>query len=160
MIVIQGSDSGGHGLERSVGIVTLFPKAADALRNAGFGNIALVAVGGIVEGRGVAACLALGAAGVVMGTRFLASTEASIAKGDQDAVLRSKDGGLSTFRSKVYDILRGTPCWPERIGGRGIIKRSFLDAKEGTVTEENRKAYAKALKLGDLGWAEDGRLTA
>ncbi|KAI4173360.1 MAG: hypothetical protein LQ348_006595 [Seirophora lacunosa] len=160
VIVVQGSDAGGHGLERSSGIISLFPETADALRDAGFGHIALVAAGGIVDGRGVAACLTLGTAGVVMGTRFLASTEASIAKGYQDAVLRTKDGGVSTARSKVYDILRGTTGWPERIGGRGIINQSFLDAKDGRVTEENKKAHAEALEQGDLGWAEDGRLTA
>ncbi|KAI4138772.1 MAG: hypothetical protein L6R39_006617 [Caloplaca ligustica] len=160
VIVMQGSDAGGHGLERGAGLISLLPETADALRAAGFGHIPLAAAGGIVEGRGVAACLALGAAGVVMGTRFLASSEASIAKGYQDAVLRAKDGGISTVRSKVYDILRGTTGWPERIGGRGIINQSFLDAKDGRVTEENKRAYAEALEQGDLGWAEDGRLTA
>ncbi|KAL9020251.1 MAG: hypothetical protein Q9185_002534 [Variospora sp. 1 TL-2023] len=142
-------------------LISLAPLAvADPLRNAEFGNIALVAAGRIAEGRGVAACLALGAARVVMGRRFLALIKTSIAKGYQDAVLRSKYGGLSTVRSKLYDILRGTTGWPERIGGRGIINRSFLDAKEGTVTEENKKAYAKPLELGDLGCVEDGKLTA
>ena len=119
-----------------------------------------MAAGGVVEGRGVAACLALGAEGVVMGTRFLASTEASIAKGYQDAVLRAEDRGVSTVRTKVYDTLRGTTGWPERIGGRGIINQSFLDAKDGQVTDDNKEAYAEALKTGDLGWAEGGRLTA
>lgn len=160
LIVVQGSDAGGHGLERSAGIISLFPETVDALEDAGFGHIPLVAAGGVVEGRGVAACLALGAAGVVMGTRFLASTEASIAKGYQDAVLRAKDGGVNTVRTKVYDTLRGTTGWPERIGGRGIINQSFLDAKHGQVTAENKKAYAEALEQGDLGWAEGGRLTA
>lgn len=160
VIVVQGNDAGGHGLERSAGIMSLFPETADALKKAGHGNIPLVAAGGIVEGRGVAACLVLGAEGVAMGTRFLASTEAQIAKGYQDAVLRAKDGGVSTMRSKVYDILRGTTGWPDWIGGRGIINQSFLDAaKDGYVTEENKKAYAEALKQGDLGWGENGRLT-
>ncbi|KAL8934440.1 MAG: hypothetical protein Q9216_005912 [Gyalolechia sp. 2 TL-2023] len=141
-IVVQGSDAGGHGLERGAGIITLFPETADALKEAGFEHISLIAAGGIAEGRGVSACLALGAEGVVMGTRFLASTEVQIAKGYQDAVLRARDGGVST------------------IGGRGIINQSFLDAKDGKVTEENKQAYAEALKRGDLGWSEDGRLTA
>ncbi|KAL8904703.1 MAG: hypothetical protein Q9207_003096 [Kuettlingeria erythrocarpa] len=160
VIVVQGSDAGGHGLERGAGIISLLPETADALDKAGFGHIPLVAAGGVVDGRGVAACLALGAEGVVMGTRFLASDEASIARGYQGAVLRAKDGGISTVRTKVYDTLRGTTGWPERIGGRGIINQSFLDAKDGQVTEENKRAYAQALEQGDLGWAENGRLTA
>lgn len=160
IIVVQGSDAGGHGLERSASIITLFPETADALKGAGFEHISLIAAGGIAEGRGVSACLALGAEAVVMGTRFLASTEARIAKGYQDAVIGAKDGGVSTVRTKVYDILRGTIGWPQRIGGRGIINQSFHDAKDGNVTEENKQAYAEALKRGDLGWSEDGRLTA
>ncbi|KAL8696988.1 MAG: hypothetical protein Q9201_007373 [Fulgogasparrea decipioides] len=160
VIVAQGTDAGGHGLERGAGIISLLPEVADALRDIGFGETPLVAAGGVVEGRGAAACLALGAQGVVMGTRFLASTEAQIATGYQAAVLRSGDGGVSTVRSKVYDILRGTTGWPEQIGGRGIINQSFLDAKDGIVTEENKKAYAEALQKGDLGWSKNGRLTA
>ncbi|KAL8764013.1 MAG: hypothetical protein Q9184_000301 [Pyrenodesmia sp. 2 TL-2023] len=160
VMVVQGSDAGGHGLERGAGIISLLPETADALDEAGFGRIPLVAAGGVADGRGIAACLALGAGGVVMGTRFLASNEASIAKGYQDALLRARDGGVSTVRTKVYDTLRGTTGWPERIGGRGIINQSFLDAKDGYVTDENKRAYEEALEQGDLGWAENGRLTA
>ncbi|KAL8694960.1 MAG: hypothetical protein Q9224_003473 [Gallowayella concinna] len=159
VIVAQGSDAGGHGLERGAGIISLLPEIADSLRDEGFQNTSLVAAGGIVEGRGVAACLGLGAEGVVMGTRFLSSTEAEIARGYQTAILCARDGGVSTVRSKVYDTLRGTTGWPERIGGRGVINQSFLDAKDGKVTEENKKAYAQALEEGDAGWGEQGRLT-
>ena len=53
--------------------MTLLPEVADSLRGIGMANIPLVAAGGIVEGRGSAACLALGGCGVVMGTRSLAS---------------------------------------------------------------------------------------
>ncbi|KAL8803208.1 MAG: hypothetical protein Q9182_003309 [Xanthomendoza sp. 2 TL-2023] len=159
VIVAQGIDAGGHGLERGAGVISLLPEIADALKDTGSHNTSIVAAGGIVEGRGVAACLALGAEGVVMGTRFLCSTEVEIARGYQMAVLRAKDGGVSTVRSKVYDTLRGTTGWPERIGGRGVINQSFLDAKDGKVTEENKKAYAQALKEEDAGWGEKGRLT-
>ncbi|KAL8842504.1 MAG: hypothetical protein Q9176_002656 [Flavoplaca citrina] len=159
VIVAQGSDAGGHGLERGAGIISLLPEIADALKHQGLEGISVAAAGGIVEGRGVTACLALGAEGVVMGTRFLASNEARIARGYQMDVLRANDGGISTVRSKVYDTLRGTTGWPERIGGRGIINQSFLDAKGGKVTKDNMEAYAEALKKGDAGWGENGRLT-
>ncbi|KAL8779372.1 MAG: hypothetical protein Q9213_006977 [Squamulea squamosa] len=159
VIVAQGSDAGGHGLERGAGIITLLPEIVDAMKNRGVRDISVVAAGGIVDGRGVAACLALGAEGVVMGTRFLASAEAQIARGYQNAILSASDGGLSTVRSKVYDTLRGTTGWPERIGGRGIINQSYLDAKDGRVTQENIEAYAEALEKGDAGWGKNGRLT-
>ena len=160
VLVVQGADAGGHGLERGAGIITLLPEVADAMQAIGKGNINLVAAGGIAEGRGVAACLALGAEGVVMGTRFLASEEANIAKGYQDDVLKSSDGGVRTVRSKVYDTLRGTTGWPDRYGGRGIINESYMDAVNGEVTDQMKRLYEKALTKGDEGWGEHGRLTA
>ena len=44
------------------------------------------------------------------GTRFLAGKEANITKGYQDNVLRTRDGGLTTARTSVYDILRASPA--------------------------------------------------
>ena len=160
VLVVQGADAGGHGLERGAGIITLLPEVADAMQAIGKSNIKLIAAGGIAEGRGVAACLALGADGVVMGTRFLASEEANIAKGYQHDVLKASDGGVTTVRSKVYDTLRGTTGWPHRYGGRGIINESYMDAVNGEVTDEMKRLYEEALTKGDEGWGEHGRLTA
>lgn len=160
VLVVQGTDGGGHGLQHGAGIITLLPEVADALSEAGHSNICLVAAGGITEGRSVAAAFALGANGVVMGTRFLACKEANIAKGYQNDVLRMRDGGPNTVRSNVYDRLRGTTGWPAHYGGRGIINQSYLDAKEGGITGENKTLYAETLKKGDHGWGEQGRLTA
>ena len=160
VLVVQGADAGGHGLAQGAGIVSLLPEVADALRDIEMGHIPLIAAGGIVEGRGTAACLALGATGVVMGTRFLASKEANISKGYQDSVLRTWDGGLTTVRTSVYDILRGITGWPARYNGRGIINQSFLDSQNGVSIEDNKTLYNKALQKGDGGWEENGRLTA
>jgi nitronate monooxygenase len=160
VLVVQGADAGGHGLERGASIVSLLPEVHDVLHATGMRGISLVAAGGIVEGRGVAAALVLGAEGVAMGTRFLASEEAQVAKGYQNDVIRVGDGGVSTVRSKVYDSLRGTTGWPDHYGGRGIINESFMDAKNGEVTDSNRRNYEEALKKGDQGWGKSGRLTA
>lgn len=155
------TDSERVGLAQGAGIVSLLPEVADEMREMEMESIPLVAAGGIVEGRGVAAALALGAGGVVMGTRFLASKEADIAKGYQYDVLRTKDGGKSTIRTGVYDILRGTKGWPDQYNGRGIINQSYLDAqKDGRITDENKKLYEEALQKGDQGWGENGRVTA
>ena len=78
----------------------------------------LMAAGAIVEGRGVAAALVLGAAGVAMGTRFLASAEANIAAGYRDEVVRASDGGQNTVRTKTYDSLRGTTVWSQGYNAR------------------------------------------
>ena len=53
---------------------------------------------------GVAACLALGATGCVLGTRFLVCEEAVVAKGYQDEILRFSDGGVSTVKTVIYDV--------------------------------------------------------
>ena len=159
VLVVQGADAGGHGLVQSTGIVTLLPEVADALKERGMENIPLLAAGGIVEGRGTAACLILGACGVVLGTRFLACEEANVARGYQGDVLRTNDGGKNTIRTGVYDTLRGT-IWPGEYNGRGIINHSYLDAQKGMVTEENKRLYEEALQRGDNGWGQGGRVTA
>ncbi|MCJ1376717.1 hypothetical protein MMC20_007962 [Loxospora ochrophaea] len=159
VLVVQGADAGGHGLERNASIVSLLPEIADALDRAGCDGIRLVAAGGIVDGRGVAAGFALGASAAALGTRFLACSETPIAKGYKDEVVQAQDGGVTTVRSRVYDQLRGTTGWPPRYNARGIINQSFHDAQGGLVTRENKALYAEALKNGDLGWGVRGRLT-
>jgi nitronate monooxygenase len=110
-------------------------------------------------GRGVAAALALGAQGVVMGTRYLACPEANIAKGYQDAVLHASDGGVNTARGKLYDSLRGTTDWPAHYGGRSVLNESWHDAAKGMSLEENKRRHDEALTTGDEGWGEKARLT-
>jgi nitronate monooxygenase/enoyl-[acyl-carrier protein] reductase II len=72
VIVAQGGEAGGHC--GSVSTMVLVPQVVDVA-----GDIPVVAAGGIADGRGMAAALALGAQGVCMGTRFLASEELGIA---------------------------------------------------------------------------------
>ena len=160
VLVVQGvADAGGHGLEVGASIITLLPEVNDTLHEHGFSKIPLVAAGGIAEGRGAAAALVLGAAGVVLGTRLLATTEAEISSGYQKAVLEAKDGGINTVRTKVYDQLRGTTDWPIRYGGRSVINQTFLDHLSGLPIGENQKLYDEYLQKGDAGWGEQGRLT-
>lgn len=86
-IVAQGAEAGGlRGTFRLepgqdpplIGTVVLVPAVIDALVAEGFGGIPVLAAGGIMDGRGIAAVLALGAAGVLLGTRFAAASEAGI----------------------------------------------------------------------------------
>jgi nitronate monooxygenase len=159
VLVIQGSDAGGHGLAKSCSIISLLPECADTLEEEGFGHIPLIAAGGIVDGRGVAAAITLGADGVCLGTRFLASHEAIISKGYREAVIKAKDGGMSTARTSLYDRLRGTPGWPKIFNGRGVLNQSFWDNEKGMDEAENTKLYEEAVKMGDAGWGEQGRMT-
>jgi nitronate monooxygenase len=157
VIVLQGSDAGGHGLQQRASIISLLPEVSDAFAKAGI-EIPLIAAGGISSGRGAAAALALGASGVAMGTRFLAAEEATIAKGYQNEILRVSDGGVSTVKSKVFDTVRGILDWPPAYDGRGVANRCYINALHGMSDDENRELYKEAMKQGDEGWGPEGRM--
>ncbi|KAJ5894131.1 hypothetical protein N7495_005822 [Penicillium taxi] len=156
VVVVQGAESGGHGRAKDgLGIMTLFPEVADAMAGS---QIPLMAAGGIADSRGVAAALCLGASGVVMGTRFLASSEARINSGYQNEVVRASDGAVNTTRTLLYNHLRGTFGWPAEYSPRTIINKSFLDHQAGSSFEELQTLHDEAQKAGDNGWGPDGRL--
>lgn len=91
-VICQGGEGGGHtGL---VGTLPLVAQAVDAVK------IPVVAAGGLYDGRGLAAALALGAQGVWMGTRFIASAEAHAGQVYKDAILEATDS--DTVRSRCY----------------------------------------------------------
>ena len=163
VLVVQATDAGGHGLERCAGLIPLLPEIDDTLtsfcKQRETDKPKFVAAGGIMDGRGAAAALNLGAVGLVMGTRYLACPEANIAKGYRDAVLKAADGGVNTERGKLYDSLRGTIDWPATYGGRGVLNNSWYDAAQGMSVEENKRLYHEALKKGDKGWGQNARLT-
>jgi nitronate monooxygenase len=91
-VVAQGSEAGAHratfaaGFEESlVGTVALVPQVVDEV------DVPVIASGGIMDGRGIVAAEALGAAGVQLGTAFLTTHEAGTSAAHRDAVLRSRD---------------------------------------------------------------------
>ncbi|KAK5000393.1 hypothetical protein LTR66_000750 [Elasticomyces elasticus] len=159
VLVIQGIDAGGHGFEKGASIISLLPEVADTLAKHGFGDIPLVASGGIVDGRGAAAALALGAQGVVMGTRFLAAKETIIHPGYRTAVLAATDGGQSTVRAKIFDELRGPNIWPVLYDGRGLVTESYNDHAAGVDIAQIRSLHADALKSEHAGFGESRRAT-
>ena len=111
IIIAQGRDAGGHsGTVR--GTMGLVPAVVDAVA-----PIPVVAAGGIADGRGLAAALALGAAGVSMGTRFTASRESLWDQKMKAATLAA--GGDQTEQTRVFDVVRGAP-WPAIYPGRAL----------------------------------------
>ena len=109
------------------------------------------AAGGIADGRGVAAALALGAAGALLGTRFLAACEALVTPGVTKAIIEG--GGEDTDRSRVSDIARGAP-WPSRYPAR-TLRNPFFDRWRGREDElaadpAARQAYREAVARGTL----------
>jgi len=131
---------------QSANVVSLVPETLNALSVIGASHIPVLAAGGIAEGRGVAAALALGAPGVVMGTRLLDAKEAGIPHGWQKEILRVEDGGVSTTRSTLCDRLKGTRGWPGRYDGRMIVSQGRADEKADMTDEDHVEAYKQELK--------------
>lgn len=104
VIVAQGWEAGGH-VVGGVATLPLIPRVVDAVHPR-----PVLAAGGIADGRGLVAALALGAAGVMMGTRFLASEEARVHPAYRDGVLGASE--TDTVYSQLFDI--GWPDAPHR----------------------------------------------
>lgn len=157
ILCVQGSDAGGHGFERGAGIISLLPEIADVLAENGFSDIHLVAAGGITDGRSAAAAFALGAEGVVMGTRFLAAPETNMHPVYREAILAASDGSQSTIRCKLFDELKGPNIWPEAYDGRGIVMESWSDHLAGVDIEEIRARHADAVQEESAGFGSNGK---
>ncbi|HET6793181.1 MAG TPA: nitronate monooxygenase [Acidimicrobiales bacterium] len=94
LVVAQGTEAGGH--TGQVATLPLVPQIVDAVGD----RVPVVAAGGIFDGRGLAAALALGADGVWVGTRFIATQEAKAQAGYKDKLLTTAEDG--TVVSRAY----------------------------------------------------------
>jgi enoyl-[acyl-carrier protein] reductase II len=92
VVVAQGTEAGGHTGE--IGTMALVPQVVDAVR------IPVLAAGGLADGRGLVAALAMGAQGAVFGTRFIATPEAQAAPGYRQAIVDARDD--VTVRTRCY----------------------------------------------------------
>jgi NAD(P)H-dependent flavin oxidoreductase YrpB (nitropropane dioxygenase family) len=143
LIVAQGTEGGGH-----VGLVAsavLVPQVARAVA-----PLPVLAAGGYADGAGLAAALMLGAEGVLLGTRFLATREAPVSDAYKQVLLRSD--GHDTLLSPVPDLLAGA-IWP---GAYGRVVRNRLietwTGREGQLRArrgELFRAAAGARRAGD-----------
>jgi enoyl-[acyl-carrier protein] reductase II len=91
-IIAQGSEAGGQGMPLGVGAMALIPQVVDAVV-----PVPVLAAGGVADGRGLAAALVLGAQGANVGTRFLASEEASADESWKRAVLAAESEDVVRF---------------------------------------------------------------
>jgi enoyl-[acyl-carrier protein] reductase II len=93
VMIARGTEAGGHtGL---VATLPLVPQIVDAVGD----RVPVVAAGGIFDGRGLAAALSLGADGIWVGTRFIATPEARSVKGYKDALIASAEDGTTISRA-------------------------------------------------------------
>ena len=141
IIVAQGTEGGGH--VGWMGTAVLTPLIVDAVA-----PVPVMAAGGIADGRGFAAALALGAEGILLGTRFLASEECGVHPSYKQAILDSD--GHDTVLTEIPDIA-ASEVWPgamarakrnrfvERYAGREwLLRRNLAEAAAG-IREARRR---------------------
>ncbi|MEV5649960.1 nitronate monooxygenase [Nocardia sp. NPDC052254] len=146
ILVAQGSDAGGHCARDGIGTMSFVPTVVDLA-----GDVPVLAAGGIADGRAVAAALALGAAGVVIGTRFQATHEALVPAELSKALVGAV--GADTEVNRTLDIARGAD-WPPRYPAR-TLRNEFLERWRGrdaelSADEAALSAYREAAARTDL----------
>lgn len=142
---VQGNESGGHGGATTPSTFILLSEILAALP--GENAPPVLAAGGLANGTQVAAYLTLGAAGAVLGTRFLLTPESPYTDAQKAALLAARSG--STVRTMAMDYARGTYGWPEHLNGRAIRNKIVQDIEAGVPHEVVREKLAKGIKEGD-----------
>ncbi|MDQ4063809.1 MAG: nitronate monooxygenase [Actinomycetota bacterium] len=133
VIIAQGSEAGGQGMALGVGAMALVPQVADAVD-----PIPVLAAGGVADGKGLAAALVLGAQGANVGTRFLASHEASADEGWKQSILEAESEDAVRFEA-WKDI------FPPAGGGAyetvpRVMRTSFVEEWQRHPEEARREA--------------------
>ncbi|MCE5196671.1 MAG: nitronate monooxygenase [Negativicutes bacterium] len=138
-VIAEGSESGGHIGETTT--MSLLPQVCDAVR------IPVVAAGGIADGRGLAACLLLGAAGIQMGTRFLLAKECGVHP-VYKAMIKSANDISTVATGRRF---QGTTCrCLKNPFSRSYLKLEFTpEATAETLSQLSAGALRKAALEGD-----------
>jgi enoyl-[acyl-carrier protein] reductase II len=151
-VVAEGFEAGGHNGREETGSMVLIPAVVNAV------SIPVIAAGGLANGRQMLAAMIMGAAGVQMGTRFLATTEASSHINFKNRVITSSEGDTSLRLKKLVPVR--------------LLKNKFsdqvFDAEQRGASEEELKALLgrarakKGMFEGDLdeGELEIGQVAA
>jgi nitronate monooxygenase len=158
-IVAQGSEAGGHrgtfaepfeaGM---IGTIALVPQVADAV------TVPVVASGGIMDGRGIAAALALGASAVQMGTAFLTCDEAGIPQAYKDAILTAHENATRLTRAFSGRLARGIANrFMSDMEAPGLADHILPFPLQNTLTRPLRTAAAQQARPEYLSlWAGQG----
>jgi enoyl-[acyl-carrier protein] reductase II len=133
VIIAQGSEAGGQGMALGVGALALIPQVVDAVA-----PIPVLAAGGVADGRGLAAALVLGAQGANVGTRFLASEEASADESWKRAILEAESEDVIRFEA-------WKEIFPPSGGGAyetvpRVMRTSFVEEWQRRSGEARREA--------------------
>jgi nitronate monooxygenase len=135
VVVAQGTEAGGHGARRGRSTMSFVPLVADLAAPA-----PVLAAGGIGDGRGVAAALALGAGGALLGSRFQATAESLADPAITAAIVAGR--GEQTERNRILDVARGSR-WPAEYTAR-TLAHPHLDRWRGREEELAASAEARA----------------
>lgn len=144
-IVAEGFEAGGHNGRDEITTMVLIPQVVDAVK------IPVIAAGGIADGRGIAAALALGAQGVQMGTRFAATVESSAHENFKQAIIKASPGGTMLALKKLV---------PVRLMKNRFYEQVVLAEERGASKEELNELLGKGrAKRGMLeGDLDEGEL--
>ncbi|KAL0954153.1 hypothetical protein HGRIS_005290 [Hohenbuehelia grisea] len=146
VLVVQGHEAGGHGGAEAPPLFSLLPAVLQSLPR----RPCVVAAGGISTGAQIAALLALGADGVVLGTRFLFTPESMYSDAMKRVLVHA--GLNDSVRSVAFDEMHRTPVktgWPIGIDGRAIAKGIIDDSRNGLSLEERFRNFDEAKSRGD-----------
>ncbi|MFI1163748.1 NAD(P)H-dependent flavin oxidoreductase [Streptomyces sp. NPDC020801] len=142
-VIVQGSEGGGH--TGQVATTVLLPQVVDAV------GIPVVAAGGFFDGRGLAAALAYGAAGVAMGTRFLLTADSTVPEAVKARYLAAT--------VKDVTVTRAVDGLPHRMLRTELVDALENSSRAGALLHAVRRA-AGFRRLSGLTWRrmiEDGR---
>ena len=145
---LPGTEAGGHGGAFTPSTFTFVSEVLAAL--SGDSAPPVLAAGGIANGTQVAAYLTLGAAGAVLGTRFLLTPECPWPEAHKAALLAAKSG--STIRTLAMDYALNLYGWPEGLNGRAIRNKIHDDVEAGLSHATVRGRFALANREGDVGY--------
>jgi nitronate monooxygenase len=118
----------------------------------------VLAAGGLSSGGHLAAFLTLGAAGAVVGTRFLVAEECLYSDVQKRAIIAAKSE--SSVRSYVFDQLRDSTGWPAGVDGRALSIPALAAIESGSDFAQIKEEVAEGTKRGDpssvIAWAGTG----
>jgi len=158
-VVAQGTEAGGH--TGTVATIALVPQVVDAVGR----RVPVVAAGGLFDGRGLAAALALGADGVWLGTRFIASPEARAVAGYKETLLALPEDGTVISRAytgKTCRVVRNDftqhyeehpdelQPFPAQVVVSAKAGANHLGAADGTPTDPRREFYPCGQGVGGI----------
>jgi enoyl-[acyl-carrier protein] reductase II len=131
-VIAVGAEGGGHVGRDEISTLVLIPQVRDAVR------IPVVAAGGIADGRGWVAAFALGAEGIQMGTRFLATMECPVSATYKDLILKAKDSSTMIAAQKGFPI--------RVLKNKAALAVRAMDEKGASLKEIN--SFVDALSKG------------